>query len=165
MKPKLLAPASTAFVWIWLPDAVTPVVCGRVDLAGGIYRFTYGRSYLARADAIPVWLPELPLGTAVITPDAPHVIAGALRDAAPDQWGRRVVLNRQFDHHGRDVDTGDLDELNYLLLSGSDRTGALDFQASASVYVPRLQQGAKLADLLNAAESVERGIPLSRELD
>jgi serine/threonine-protein kinase HipA len=165
MKPTLLTPASTAYVWIWLPNATDPVVCGRIDLVDGIYRFTYGRSYIARTDAIAIWLPELPLGNAVIIPEAPHVIAGALRDAAPDQWGRRVVMNRQFDLRGRDVDTGDLDELNYLLLSGSDRIGALDFQASATEYKPRVQQDAHLVDLLNAADSVEKGLPLSPELE
>lgn len=163
--PALLQPAAMAFVWIWLPDATEPVVCGRIDLVSGINRFTYGKSYLARPNAMPVWLPELPLVDTVILPEAPHVIAGALRDAAPDQWGRRVVLNRQFQRRGKDVDTAELDELNYLLLSGSDRIGALDFQASASSYVPRLQQEATLGQLLNAAESVEKGIPLSPELE
>ncbi|MBC2834500.1 type II toxin-antitoxin system HipA family toxin [Paragemmobacter straminiformis] len=164
-RPALLAPALSAYVWIWLPEATEPVVCGRIDLADGINRFTYGKSYLARPNAIPIWLPELPLVDAVLVPEAPHVIAGALRDAAPDQWGRRVVLNRQFQRRGRDVDTGDLDELNYLLLSGSDRIGALDFQTSPTAYVPRLQREARLEELLNAAEAVEAGVPLSPDLD
>lgn len=63
------------------------------------------------------------------------------------------------------MDTGDLDELNYLLLSGCDRIGALDFQISPSTYQPRLQREARLEDLLNAAEAVEAGAPLSPELD
>lgn len=165
LKSTLLSPAGQAFVWIWLPDTTAPVVCGRVDLVDGLYHFTYGRSYLARKDAISVWLPELPLEDRVIVPEAPARIAGSLRDAAPDQWGRRVVLNRQFNMRGRDVDTGDLDELNYMLISGSDRIGALDFQTSPTKYVPRLQENATLQDLLNAAESVEQGTPLSAELD
>lgn len=165
MKPALLEPASQAFVWIWLPNATEPVVCGRMDLVDGIYRFTYGRSYLTRRDAMPIWLPELPLEDRVIVPEAPAVIAGALRDAAPDQWGRRVVLNRQFNRRGRDVDTGDLDELNYMLMSGSDRIGALDFQTSPRDYAPRLQRDATLQDLLEAADAVERGLPLSPELE
>lgn len=161
----LLKPASSAFVWIWLPDSPKPVVCGRIDLSDGINRFVYARSYLARQNAMPIWLPELPLENKVLVPEAPHVIAGALRDAAPDQWGRRVVLNRHFNRRGVGVDTGEMDELNYLLLSGSDRIGALDFQASATEYVPRLQATAKLSDLLNAASAVEEGTPLSPELE
>src|SRR3990167_691955 len=137
MQPSdLLKPALSAFTWIWLPDAVEPVVCGRIDLVDGINRFTYGKSYLARPNAIPVWLPELPLVESVIVPEAPHVIAGAWRAAPPDQGGRRVVLNRQFQRRGRDVDTGELDELSYLLLSGAARIGGLGFQTSAHGTVP-----------------------------
>ncbi len=165
MNHEILKPAKSAFAWIWLPGAVEPVVCGRVDLVDGIYQFTYGQSYLARKNAISIWGPELPLENRVLIPRAPHIIAGALRDAAPDQWGRRVVLNRLFDRRGRDVDTGDLDELNYLLMSGSDRIGALDFQTSATEYKPRLQKDAALDDLLNAVDAIERGIPLSVELE
>lgn len=165
MKPALLKPAAEAFVWIWLPEATEPVVCGRIDLVDGLYHFTYGRTYLARKDAIPVWLPELPLEDRIIVPEAPTVIAGSLRDAAPDHWGRRVVLNRQFNRRGEDTDTGELDELSYMLLSGSDRIGALDFQASPRDYVPRLPQDATLEQLLNAADAVERGNPLSPDLD
>lgn len=63
------------------------------------------------------------------------------------------------------MDTGDLDELNYMLMSGSDRIGALDFQTSPRDYVPRLQRDATLQDLLEAADAVERGLPLSPELE
>lgn len=144
MMPALLTPAAEAFVWIWLPKATEPVVCGRIDLVDGLYHFTYGRSYLARQDAMPIWLPELPLADRIIVPEAPALIAGALRDASPDLWGRRVLLNRQFNQRDGETDTGALDELSYMLLSGSDRIGALDFQASPRTYVPRLQPDATL---------------------
>ena len=129
MTSALATPATEAFVWIWLPHATEAVVCGRIDLVGERYHFSYAPSYLARKDAIPIWLPELPLEDRVIVPEAPATIAGSLRDAAPDQWGRRVVLNSQFGIRGKEVDTGDLDELTFMLMSGSDRIGALDFQA------------------------------------
>jgi serine/threonine-protein kinase HipA len=41
-----------AFVWVWLPGAADPVVAGRLDIAGTVITFTYGRSYLARKDRI-----------------------------------------------------------------------------------------------------------------
>ena len=44
-----------------------------------------------------------------------------------------------------------------MLRSGSDRIGALDFQASPSAYVARETPNATLADLLTAAEFVDRG--------
>ena len=52
-----------------------------------------------------------------------------------------------------------------MLDSGSDRIGALDFQQSATQYVPRHTQKPTLEELLTAAEKVERGMPLSPELD
>ena len=62
--------------------------------------------------------------------------------------GRRVILNRTFGRKCRGVDIGALDELTYLLESGSDRIGALDFQHSPSEYVPRTAQTATLEELL-----------------
>ncbi len=154
--------AQQAFVWTWLPGAADPVVAGRLDRAGELITFTYGRSYLAREDRIALYLPELPLRRGPISPLAGDVV-GCIADAAPDAWGRRVILNRRA---GRDaLDTTDLSLLTYLLESGSNRIGALDFQASASDYVPRQAGHATLAELAESAERVERGIPLSPALD
>ena len=47
---------------------------------------------------------------------------------------------------------------------GSDRIGALDFQASPSDYIPRERDTASLEHLLNAAEHVDRGLPLKSDL-
>src|SRR5262249_54528440 len=58
-----------------------------------------------------------------------------------------------------------LSRITYLLQSGSDRTGALDFQDSPDVYVPRRAEQATLEQLIRAAELVEEGQPLSPELE
>lgn len=50
-----------AYVWIWLPGATQPVVAGVLNRDGDRFIFNYGRSYLEREDAIPVYEPELPL--------------------------------------------------------------------------------------------------------
>lgn len=151
-----------AFVWVWLPGAKDPVVAGRLDIVGDVVTFTYGRSYLAHEDRMPLYLPELPLRRGAISPWVGEV-AGCIADAAPDAWGRRVILNRRV---GEDaVDTADLHIVTYLLESGSDRIGALDFQASSSEYVPRLRASATLTELVQSAEKVEQGIPLSPALD
>ena len=44
-----------AFVWIWLPGAVRPVVAGRLAKIDDQLIFNYGRSYLARDNAIPIY--------------------------------------------------------------------------------------------------------------
>jgi len=154
-----------AYVWIWLPGATAPVVAGRIARDGERLIFNYGQSYLDRNDRIPIYEPELPLRSGAIAPEAGLSMAGCLRDASPDAWGRRVILNRTFGRKGRDVDTAELDELTYLLESGSDRIGALDFQHSPSGYVPRAVQAATLEELLSAAEKVENGVPLTPDLD
>lgn len=153
-----------AFVWVWLPGAVDPVVAGRLFRDGARLAFNYGRSYLARPDAVALYEPELPLRPGTIAPEAGLSMAGCLRDAAPDAWGRRVILNRRMGLKGKAIDVDQLDELTYLLESGSDRPGALDFQASSSVYVARNAAPASLTQLMGAAEQVEKGVPLSPEL-
>ena len=152
-----------AFVWIWLAGRTTPVVAGRLEAESDRFVFTYGRSYLAREDAISLHLPELPLRSGVIEPEPPLPIANALRDASPDAWGRRVIAQRL----AGSADSGsapDLDELTFVLRSGSDRIGALDFQASPAAFVPRETPNATLADLLAAAECVDRGDELPPQL-
>jgi serine/threonine-protein kinase HipA len=151
-----------AFVWVWLPGESEPVVAGRLDEDGALITFTYGQSYLAREDRIALYLPELPLGRGPISPLVGEV-AGCIADAAPDSWGRRVILNRRVGQNARE--TTDLSLLTYLLESGSDRIGALDFQESASEYIARKAGGATLAELADSAQRVERGVPLSSELD
>ena len=153
------------YVWIWLPGAADPVVAGRIARDGERMIFNYGQSYLNRNDRIPIYEPELPLRSGSIAPEVGLSMAGCLRDAAPDAWGRRVILNRTFGRKGKDFDTAALDELIYLLESGSDRIGALDFQQSPSEYVPRTVQGATLEELLSAAEKVENGVALTPDLD
>lgn len=151
-----------AFVWVWLPGRSEPVVAGRLDPAGDVYEFTYGRSYLDHEGRIPLYLPELPLRRGPIEPVAGQ-IAGCIADAGPDSWGQRVILNRLV---GRgELDTTALGPLTYLLESGSDRIGALDFQRSSTEYVPRVGQDATLEELAEAAELVEAGVPLSPALD
>lgn len=163
-RPDTKAP-NEAYVWIWLPGATEPVVAGRITRDGGRLIFNYGQSYLERPAAIPLFEPELPLRSGAIVPEAGLSMAGCLRDAAPDAWGRRVILNRKFGQKGAHVDVAALDELTYLLESGSDRIGALDFQRSPTQYEPRAASTATLEELLSAAEKVEQGVPLSPELD
>ncbi|HEV2790254.1 MAG TPA: HipA domain-containing protein [Solirubrobacterales bacterium] len=109
-----------------------------------------------------MYLPELPLEEEEISPLVGE-ISGCIADAAPDAWGQRVILNRLT---GRaDADTTELGPLTYLIESGSDRIGALDFQRSPTEYAPRSMRHATLDELAESAERVEKEIPLSPELD
>lgn len=155
----------TAYVWVWLPRAHEPVVAGRLMLQrDGEIAFLYGRSYLDRDESIPLYLPELPLRRGLQLPLGDLSVPGCILDAGPDAWGQRVILARIHGGLTSESDTADLNTLTYLLESGSDRIGGLDFQTSATEYVPRGGVAA-LDDMVRAAEMVEAGEPLPHDLD
>lgn len=148
---------TTAYVWTWLPGATEPVVAGRIDTDGAVHTFTYGRSYLERRNAISLYAPELPLQRGTQRPAPGLDMHGCLADAGPDAWGQRVILARHIGHLDSTSDTGDLTRLTYLLESGSDRIGALDFQAAPDTYVHRGAPPASLEDLQDAADRIQAG--------
>ena len=148
----------SVFVWVWLPGASEPCVVGRLDDRGASVTFTYGQSYLARADSIPLYEPDLPLRRGIIRPRSGDV-PGPIADAGPDAWGRRVI------EHRRAGDAADLGELDYLYSAGSNRIGALDFQRSSVTYEERGGDAAHLTELVEAADRVETGVPLTPALD
>jgi serine/threonine-protein kinase HipA len=157
-------PSETAYAWTWLPGETEPVVCGRIDAYGGEIRFTHGSSYLRRLDASP--LAPAGLGPLLAAgqqrPPTGLDVHGVIRDAAPDSWGMRVLLRRLVGIDALDVD--ELSLIRYLLESGSNRIGALDFQVSASEYEPRDTQG-RLVEIVEAGDRLARGETFSPELD
>ncbi len=154
-----------AFVWVWLAGHSEPVVAGRVEKSGQQLIFNYGQSYLARKDAISLYEPELPLKAGKLPLPPRMNMPSCIRDASPDAWGRRVIINQVTGKKRTEIDLTELDELTYLMKSGSDRIGALDFQQSATEYKARNHQTASLETLQQAAEMVEQGKPLPKELD
>ena len=112
------------YVYVTLSGSNAQVTAGRYELAVNrngiaIGRFVYGRSYLARSDAVPLDPVELKLASRVYETTSLGGLFGALRDAGPDYWGRRVI-----ERHSGKVQ---LSELDYLLHSPDDRAGALGF--------------------------------------
>jgi serine/threonine-protein kinase HipA len=98
-----------------------------------------------------MWLPKA---------DEP-VVAGRLEaqgDIIEFNYGQSF-LSRE------DAEPAVLDPRTHLLLSGSDRIGALDFQESPSTYVSRDEGRAQLEQLLEAADLVDRRLPLPPALD
>jgi serine/threonine-protein kinase HipA len=140
-------------------------VAGRLQVAGNLLTFRYGQTYLDRADAVPLYLPELPLGRGRITPRGRLKMPGVIDDASPDAWGMRVVMRHVIGAVDDDSDPAVLSPLTYLLESGSDRIGALDFQASPDSYVSRNGDAATLEEMMEAADKVQRGVPLTPNLD
>ncbi|QCC76149.1 hypothetical protein E2C04_01130 [Nocardioides daphniae] len=150
--------SDAVFVWTHGCPTTDPVVAGRLVASGPSHVFNYGRSYLANPAAISLFTPELPLAPGAHQPLPGLTLPGCLRDGSPDGWGRRVI-----EHHLK-VSENSLSEIDYMLASGSNRLGAIDFQESATQYVPRGSQ-ASLDELVDAAELIQAGKELPPELD
>lgn len=147
---------SEAYVWIWLPGETRPVLCGKLRENVGELHFVYGKSYLARNNAIALDPREMPLEERVFFPRFGEMHS-VIRDAAPDAWGRRVLLYR--------LNKGIVTELDYLLNAGPDRIGALTVQASSNGFQADESGNASIDQLVEAASLIETGQPLPVDLD
>lgn len=138
----VVPPGQATFVpaarFTWLPDD------GGLPLG----RLVYGRKYLERPEAVPIDPLELPLTPRVYETRVLGGMFGALRDASPDFWGRRVIQ--------RHLDVADLLEIDYLLQSPDDRAGALGFGLNVEPPAPKrdFNQALDLAKLQAAADAI-----------
>ena len=146
------------YVYVQLPGTLKTVPAALLkieQLRDGTFvgRFRYGDRYLARADAVEFDPLQLPLGNTVYEFTKLKGIPGAVRDAAPDAWGRRVI------EHKLQRGPADLTEIDYLLHGPHDGAGYLSFgmkvepQASKRPY----NRTHQLAELVAAAEAIEEG--------
>jgi len=149
------AGAAECFVYMTLPGEAEAVTAGRFALTvsrQGVAtgRFVYGRSYLARANAVEIDPVELKLGARTYETVLMKGLFGALRDAGPDYWGRRVIET----HAG----LPELGELDYLLHSPDDRAGALGFGLGQTPPAPvrRFNKTLDLAKLQTLADALIR---------
>lgn len=146
------APTS-CFVYLTLPGQTEAVTAARFELTATrqgepLGRLVYGKSYLARAEAVPLEPLELPLQERTFETTQLNGVFGALRDASPDFWGRRVIER----HAGKPT----LTELDYLLHSPDDRAGALSFGLSATPPPPlrKYNQTLELEHLQSLADAI-----------
>jgi len=112
-------------------------------------RFVYGQTYRARRDALPIDEVHLPIARQTYQTTKLRGIFGALRDASPDFWGRRVIE--------RELGRTDLTEIDYLLHSPEDRAGALSFGRGPAPPAPvrTFNRVLQLPELLEAARLLE----------
>ena len=141
------------YIYITLPGETDFVTAGRfqhtVD-SNGVAKghLVYGKSYLARDNAVPIDPIDLKLSTKTFETTLLKGLFGALRDASPDYWGRRVI-ERHFGSLGPV-------ELDYLLHSPDDRAGALAFGLNVEPPAPKRQfnQTLDLARLQQFADAI-----------
>jgi serine/threonine-protein kinase HipA len=143
------------YVYITLPGTTEAIAAGRFTLTTDRHgrptgRFAYDRTYLARPDAVSLDPVELKLAPRTYETTSLQGVFGALRDAGPDYWGRRVIER----HAGKPQ----LGELDYLVYSPDDRAGALGFGLNRAPPAPKrtFNQTLDLAKLQLIADAIVR---------
>ncbi len=163
-------PSTERTVFIYLPGETEAVPAGRLTMIeqGSQVQastFAYGRRYVARANVLPVDPVSLALKSdrndEERVPAGGLAMFGALRDATPDAWGRRVIENRLK------APPNGLPESVYLDHAGPHRAGALDVRESPTSLPAggALPSVVDLHHLLDAASRVEEGEPVPAHLD
>ena len=145
-----------AYVYIQLPGTLetVPAALLRVQtLPDGmqIGRFRYGDRYLQRQEAVALDPFQLPLAKEVFEFTQLKGIPGAVRDAGPDAWGRRVI------EHKLERSAADLQEIDYLLHGPQHGAGYLSFGLKAEPPAPKRQYNRthQLAELIAATQAIE----------
>lgn len=153
------------YVYIQLPGTMETVPCAslKVRIVGaGAFEgtFTYGKRYLERPEVVALDPFHLPLSTRPQRFTKLKGIPGAVRDASPDAWGRRVIqakLQRP---------EGEIQEVEYLLSGPDDGAGNLSFGRTATPPAPRrpFNRTHQLPALIEAAEKLEEDGRLPHEV-
>ena len=122
------------YVYIVPPNATEFVTAGRFKVfltpAGdSVGQFFYGQRYLERNDAVELDPVELRLRRGPYETARMEGFFGAIRDAMPDFWGRRVIE--------RNTGHTQLEEFDYLMYGPDDRAGALGFGLNVKPPVPQ----------------------------
>ncbi len=140
------------YVYIVLPGGTEFVTAGRFRLdqvsPGSVGRFVYGRRYRERKDAVELDPIELRLSSQIYETARMDGFFGAIRDAMPDFWGRRVIEK----HAG----LTQLEEFDYLMNGPDDRAGALGFGLNVEPPAPqnKFNRTLDLEKLQRAADAV-----------
>ncbi|OIN92199.1 MAG: hypothetical protein AUJ20_08555 [Comamonadaceae bacterium CG1_02_60_18] len=153
------------YVYTQLPGTFEWVPCAslRVNEVGADAfqgTFTYGKRYLARQNVVELDPYHLKLTEKPMQFTKLKGIPGALRDASPDAWGRRVIQARL------EREEVALSEMDYLLNGPDDAAGNLRFglsvqPAGAARPFNRTHQ---LETLIQAAEQLEETGKLPHEV-
>jgi len=150
------------YVYIVPPGATDFVTAGRFEVSvtpegDSVGRFFYGRRYLERSDAVELDPVELRLRRGQYETARMDGFFGAIRDAMPDYWGRRVIE--------RNTGHTKLEEFDYLMYGPDDRAGALGFGSNVQPPPPkhRFNQTMDLERLQAAADAIISDEPNTRD--
>lgn len=141
------------YVYIVLPGETEFVTAARFRIektrdGEPVGELVYGKKYLDLPNAVEIDPVELKLNKQKYETARMNGMFGALRDAMPDYWGRRVIEK----YSGK---TG-LNEFDYLMLGPDDRAGALGFGLNTMPPAPKRKynQSLDLERLQTRAEAI-----------
>ena len=155
----------SCYVYIQLPGTAEPVPCASLKVKSvgpGVFEgtFTYGKRYLERPNVMALDRYRLPLTGRPLKFTKLKGIPGAVRDASPDAWGRRVIQARL------QRPEADIPEMEYLLCGPDDGAGNLSFGRTLGPPAPRrpCNRTHQLGDLIAAAQKLEKDGRLPHEV-
>ena len=153
------------YVHVQLPGTLRTVpaallVIEKIGDGTFVGRFRYGDRYLERRDAVTLDPFELPLDNRLREFTAFKGVPGAVRDASPDYWGRKVIEHRL--HRA----AGDLEEIDYMVQGPADGGGYLSFSSELPLKptARKFNRTHQLAELIQAAEDIEEGKAVPQHL-
>ncbi|MEB3322455.1 MAG: type II toxin-antitoxin system HipA family toxin [Synechococcaceae cyanobacterium] len=148
-----MPPPPECFVYVVLPGSTEFVTAGRFSVSSNrqgqpVGTFVYGRRYRERPDAVELDPVQLRLRQGPFETARLGGFFGALRDALPDHWGRRVIAR-----HGG---LGEPSDFDLLLLGPDDRCGAVSFGRGVEPPAPqrRFNRTLDLERIKNAADAI-----------
>lgn len=158
------AEEKSCYVYIQLPGTFEWVPCASLkvrEVGAGVFQgtFTYGKRYLERPNVIALDPYHLPLSAKPQRFTKLKGIPGALRDASPDAWGRRVIQARLARPEA------DIAEMEYLLNGPDDGAGNLRFGLTVTPPGPArpFNRTHQLQALVEAADQLEETGKLPHE--
>ena len=153
------------YVHVQLPGTFESVPCASLSIRQVGARafegtFLYGRKYLERNDVLALDPFHLPLDTKPQKFTKLLGVPGAVRDASPDAWGRRVIQAKL------ERPQADISEMEYLLNGPDDGAGNLTFGLDLAPPVPGrpFNKTHQLEALTAAAEKLEEDGRLPHEV-
>jgi serine/threonine-protein kinase HipA len=153
------------YVYVQLPGTYEWVPCASLkvtEVGAGSFEgtFTYGKRYLERFNVLELDPYHLKLTAKPMKFTMLKGIPGALRDASPDAWGRRVIQARLA------KEESEISEIEYLLNGPDDGAGNLRFGLAPQPPGPSkpFNRTHQLEALVQAAEHLEETGQLPHEV-
>ena len=135
-----------------LPGEITPVPVGlfTLDIDTGVGKFSYGRRYLQRPEAIAIDPVNLPLSEQEYVTRKHNGIFAVLGDILPDSWGKYILAKRLS------IPFGSLNAYEMFDYITTNAVGAISLGLTPDQPTTRHESPVLFSDLQKVAEVFEK---------